>query len=508
MFGAKLALSPGSATAEDLVFPADFVWGASTSSYQIEGAVDEDGRGKSIWDVFSHTPGRIKNGDTGDVACDHYHRWAEDVEWLARGGFNAYRFSTAWPRILPAGAGAIEHARPRLLRPPGRRADRARHRALAVPLSLGSAAGARRTRAAGSSATSPRNSPTTRASSARRLGDRVKHWAMFNEPNVHALFGYGVGGHAPGLTGLANMLRRHPSSEPGARARAAGAAGRAFRAPSRHRDQSLQPVRPSSDSAADRRAAERFDALLERRLSRSAAQGLLSRRGRRRIRAADGVRRSRSHPPADRFSRHQLLRPHVRRQRAGQPVGSVVGRDTGRARASPPWAGRSRQKGSTKSSTSLRDRYGDLELYVTENGACFDDRSTPTAPCVDDDRIAFLRDHLAAAHRALADGVNLRGYFVWSLLDNFEWAEGYSRRFGVSASISRRSSVRPRRPSPSSPTPSAAAAEPRASRKRVVEISAGRGGRADRAQDRRAALVESLAHRLPVRRPDPSPAGA
>ena len=108
-FGAKLALGPRSATAEDLVFPADFVWGASTSSYQIEGAVDADGRGKSIWDVFSHTPGRIKGDDTGDVACDHYHRWAEDIEWLARGGFNAYRFSTAWPRILPSGAGVVEH---------------------------------------------------------------------------------------------------------------------------------------------------------------------------------------------------------------------------------------------------------------------------------------------------------------------------------------------------------------------------------------------------------------
>src|SRR5271169_3859100 len=109
LFGAKLALRPGSATAEDLVFPADFVWGASTSSYQIEGAVDEDGRGKSIWDVFSHTPGRVKNGDTGDIACDHYHRWREDIELLSSGHFTAYRFSTAWSRILPFGTGMIEH---------------------------------------------------------------------------------------------------------------------------------------------------------------------------------------------------------------------------------------------------------------------------------------------------------------------------------------------------------------------------------------------------------------
>jgi beta-glucosidase len=96
------------AAADDGVFPADFVWGASTASYQIEGAVDEDGRGKSIWDVFSHTPGRVKNGDTGDIACDHYHRWRADIDLLARGNFSAYRFSTAWPRILPSGGGAVE----------------------------------------------------------------------------------------------------------------------------------------------------------------------------------------------------------------------------------------------------------------------------------------------------------------------------------------------------------------------------------------------------------------
>ena len=98
-------------------FPAGFVWGASTSSYQIEGAVDEDGRRKSIWDIFAHTPGKIKHGDTGDIACDHYHRWHEDVEFVSRGGFDAYRFSTSWPRILPMGNCAIEQARPRLLRP-------------------------------------------------------------------------------------------------------------------------------------------------------------------------------------------------------------------------------------------------------------------------------------------------------------------------------------------------------------------------------------------------------
>jgi hypothetical protein len=141
------ALHCGTARADEPAVPADFVWGASTSSYQIEGAVDADGRGKSIWDVFSHTPGRVKGGDTGDVAADHYHRWRDDIALLARGGFTAYRFSTAWPRILPAGAGTVE---PRGLDFYERLVDGLLARC--------------RTRAAGSIATSRRNSPITPAS--------------------------------------------------------------------------------------------------------------------------------------------------------------------------------------------------------------------------------------------------------------------------------------------------------------------------------------------------------
>ena len=108
LFAAARVPRSSAAADDDGAFPADFVWGASTASYQIEGAVDEDGRGKSIWDVFSHTPGRVKNGDTGDIACDHYHRWRDDIDLLARGNFSAYRFSTEWPRILPSGGGAVE----------------------------------------------------------------------------------------------------------------------------------------------------------------------------------------------------------------------------------------------------------------------------------------------------------------------------------------------------------------------------------------------------------------
>src|SRR5579883_963133 len=203
--GLRRALSPETAMAEGDRFPAGFVWGASTSSYQIEGAVNADGRGPSIWDVFSHTPGKVKGGDTGDVACDHYHRWREDVEWLARGGFSAYRFSTAWPRILPAGEGAVEE---RGLDFYDRLVDGLLGRGVApwlclyhwdLPQALQDRGGWLHRDIAEKFADYARIV-------ARRLGDRVKHWAMLNEPNVHALFGHGIGGHAPGLAGLSNML--------------------------------------------------------------------------------------------------------------------------------------------------------------------------------------------------------------------------------------------------------------------------------------------------------------
>src|SRR6516164_4866291 len=193
------------AMAEQLTFPADFIWGASTSSYQIEGAVETDGRGRSIWDVFAHTPGRVKNGDTGDIACDHYHRWRDDIDLLSRGNFSAYRFSTAWSRILPSGGGAVEQ---RGLDFYERLVDGLIANGVApwlclyhwdLPQALQEKGGWL-------------NRDTSAAFAdyarvvARRLGDRVKHWAIFNEPNVHALFGHGLGAHAPGLKGLPNML--------------------------------------------------------------------------------------------------------------------------------------------------------------------------------------------------------------------------------------------------------------------------------------------------------------
>src|SRR5579872_4645849 len=235
---------PAAAATPDAAFPADFVWGASTSAYQIEGAVEVDGRGQSIWDVFSHTPGKVKHDDTGDVACDHYHRWPEDLDLLARGGFNAYRFSTAWPRILPGGIGVVE---PRGLDFYDRLVDGLVARGITpwlclyhwdLPQPLQESGGWLNRDIAEKFADYARVV-------AKRLGDRVQHWAISNEPNVHALFGHGIGEHAPGLKGLPNMLAavHHQNLAQGRAIQALRAEHSGLRLGTVI---SLQPARPSS----------------------------------------------------------------------------------------------------------------------------------------------------------------------------------------------------------------------------------------------------------------------
>ena len=413
---------------EEISFPPGFLWGASTASYQIEGAANEDGRGKSIWDVFSYTAGRVKNGDTGDVACDHYHRWAEDIDLLARGGFAAYRFSTAWPRILPAGSGAIESRGLDFY-------DRLVDRLIALriepwlclfhwdlPQALQEQGGWINRDICQKFADYARIV-------AKRLGDRVKHWATFNEPNVHAVFGHGVGTHAPGLTGLPSMLAalHHQNL----------AHGRALQALRAERSDlrlgtvvNQQPARPASEREQDRRAAERFDALYNGACLEPLLKGTYPPPVAAELvpLIADGDLTA-IRQPMDFLGLNYYAPMYV----VQAPQG-VLGAWYGPAPAGtrftaigwPIDAG-----GLSEELTSLRDRYGDLDIYITENGACCDDAVAADGTVHDEDRIAYLRDHLAAARRAIEAGVRLRGYFVWSLLDNFEWAEGYSRRFGV-----------------------------------------------------------------------------
>ena len=412
----------------DGMFPKDFVWGTSTSSHQIEGAAEEDGRGQSIWDVFSHEPGRVQNGDTGDVACDHYHRWREDIDLLSGGGFTAYRFSTAWSRILPFGAGIIEH---RGLDFYDRLVDGLLAKGLRpwlclyhwdLPQVLQEEGGWLN-----------RDTCTKFADYARvvakRLGDRVKHWLTFNEPNVHALFGHGTGTHAPGLEGLPNTLAamHHLNLAHGRAVQALRAERVGLRLGNVI---SLQPVRPSSDTTSDRDAAERFDAMWNGACLDPLVKGIYPApvAGDFAPLVADGDFAT-MRQPIDFLGVNYYSPMYV--MKAPQTLfGAWFGAaPTGMRFTAMGWpvdAG-----ALTEELIRLSDRYGNLELYVTENGACYDDKLLASDVVVDNDRIAYLRDHLAAVLDALAAGVNLRGYFVWSLLDNFEWAEGYSRRFGI-----------------------------------------------------------------------------
>jgi beta-glucosidase len=428
LFGLPRALGPSAAMAKENVFPADFVWGASTSSYQIEGAVDADGRGNSIWDIFCHTPGRVKGGDTGDVACDHYHRWREDVEWLARAGFNAYRFSTAWPRILPAGDGAVEQ---RGLDFYDHLVDGLLVRGVEpwlclyhwdLPQTLQDQGGWLKRDIADKFADYARIV-------ARRLADRVRHWAVFNEANVHALLGHGVGAHAPGLTGLPNMVAaiHHQNL----------AQGRALQALRAEHSQlrfgtviNVQPARPSSDRDEDRRAAERFDAFWNGAFLDPLFKGFypaaIAAEVAPLVAAGDLPTMQQ---PIDFFGLNYYAPMYV----ADAPQ-SLLGAWFGSVPAGTRFTAFGwpiDPSGLTDALNRVRDQYGNPEMYVTENGACYDDPLAADGIVHDDDRVAYLRDHLAAARGALAAGVNLRGYFVWSLIDNFEWAEGYSRRFGI-----------------------------------------------------------------------------
>jgi beta-glucosidase len=416
------------ARAADVSFPAGFLWGASTASYQIEGAANEDGRGKSIWDVFSHTPGRVKNDDTGDVACDHYHRWREDIELLARGGFAAYRFSTAWPRILPAGSGAVE---PRGLDFYDRLVDGLIGQGIEPWLCLFHWDLPQALQAQGG--WTNRDICQKFADYARivakKLGDRVKHWATFNEPNVHAVFGHGIGTHAPGLTGLPNMLAsvHHQNL----------AHGRALQALRAERSDlrlgtvvNQHPSRPSSKREEDRLAAERFGALYNGACLDPLLKGTypepVAAEFAPLIRDGDLVA---IRQPMDFLGVNYYAPMYI--EHAPQ---SAFGAWYGAAPAGTRFTAMGWPIDADALSEELiylRDRYGDLDLYVTENGACCDDPVAADGTVHDEDRVAYLREHLAAARRAIDAGVKLRGYFVWSLLDNFEWSEGYSRRFGI-----------------------------------------------------------------------------
>ena len=411
-------------------FPESFLWGTATASYQIEGAWNEDGKGESIWDRFSHTPGKIENGDTGDVACDHYHHWQEDIELMKELGLKAYRFSISWPRILPTGRGEINQAGldfysqlvdalleagiepsptlyhwdlPQVLEDEGGWPERKTVDAFVEYADIVS----------------------------RTLGDRVKKWITFNEPWVSAFVGYEEGRHAPGvkdrdasIAASHHLLLAHGLSTPVIRKNSPDSdVGITL---------NLSPVEPASPSVADRNAAVWGDGYINRwfldpLVGRGYPQDMVN--------AFDNKMEFVQDNDMDAISVaiDFLGVNYYSRGIARSPLLSEEENAPRTVFANEEYTEMGWEvypEGIYKILGRLHFDYAFPALYITENGAAFVDEVIDGQ--VDDPaRLSFIKRHLEQIHRAIEIGVPVKGYFCWSLMDNFEWAHGYSKRFGL-----------------------------------------------------------------------------
>ncbi|MFE6590013.1 GH1 family beta-glucosidase [Streptomyces sp. NPDC057781] len=399
-------------------FPDGFLWGVSTSAHQIEGAAEL--RGPSVWDVFTSEPGRVKDGSTAAVACDHYHRYREDVALLADLGVDAYRFSVSWPRVdSPGGLGFYDRLVDELCAAGVRPVPTLFHWDLPAGLDW-----------------LERDTASRFAQYvsvvADRLGDRVDKWITLNEPAEHTLLGHALGAHAPGRKLLFDALpvAHHQLLAHGLAVRALRASGAADIGIAN----SHGPTWPASDEAADREAADFYDVLLNRMFADPVLTG----------RYPDGI--AELMPGDVRADLEIIAEPldwygvnYYAPTRVGAPQGAETESGGLTFPAELPFSVRGIEgrpltdfgwpvvpEGLTELLTGFRDRYGDRlpPVVITENGCSYKGLD-------DQDRITYLDGHVRALHRALEAGVDVRGYFVWSLLDNFEWAEGYARRFGL-----------------------------------------------------------------------------
>ncbi|MGY4894883.1 GH1 family beta-glucosidase [Micromonospora aurantiaca (nom. illeg.)] len=409
-------------------FPAGFRWGVSTSAYQIEGATTVDGRGPSIWDTFAHSSGRIADGSTGDQACDHYHRYAEDTALLAGLRVSAYRFSIAWPRIQPAGTGPANAAGLDFY-------DRLVDGLLAagvdpvatlfhwdLPQALEDAGGWLNRDTAARFA-------EYADLTAARLGDRVKLWITLNEPFIHMSLGHGMGEHAPGRTLLFDafpvahhQLLGHGLAVAALRARSTSPVAIA---------NNYSPVRLAGDTDADRAAAAAYDALHNRLftdplLGRGYPDALgpdpaVVRDGDLDVIAA----------PIDVLGVNYYNPTGIRAPEADSPLPFEIVPLEGYPRTAFDWP--VAPDGLRELLLLLHERYGDAlpPIQVTESGCAYDDAPDADGRVHDPERIAYLDGHIRAVREAMAGGVPVTGYFVWSLLDNWEWAEGFTKRFGL-----------------------------------------------------------------------------
>lgn len=422
------------------VFPDNFLWGTATSSYQIEGAATEDGRGESIWDRFSKTPGKVNDGTNGDVACDHYHRYRDDIALMKDLGVRAYRFSVAWPRVLPKGRGEVNAAGLDFY-------DRIVDTLLAagiepfVTLYHWDLPQALQDEGGWTNRATAEAFVTYADVLSRRLGDRVKKWITHNEPWCASLLSHQIGLHAPGLRDYRaalsvshHLLLSHGLAVPVLRKNSPGAeVGITL---------NLTPTVPASRSAADLDAARHHDGYFNRwfldplfgrhypadMVADYIKAGHLPPEGFTDVRPGDleiiatpcdflgvnyynrTVMRSDKVPEEQNLPRTEHLAPREEWTEMGWEV---------------------YPDGLRQILTRVHLEYGPPKLYVTENGASYSDGPDAEGRVRDARRTQFLRDHFIAARRAIDAGAPLAGYFVWSLLDNFEWERGYTQRFGI-----------------------------------------------------------------------------
>lgn len=430
------------ASAPDARFPADFVWGAATAAYQIEGATTEDGRGASIWDTFSHTPGRTLGGDTGDRAVEHYHRMPEDVALIKRLGLTGYRFSVSWPRIQPTGRG---QALASGLDFYSRLVDELLMSGIEpyitlyhwdLPQALEDAGGW------------PERDTALRFADYAvavhdALGDRVRSWTTLNEPWCSAFLGYANGHHAPGRTdplasiaATRTLLVGHGLATQALHAAGAEQVGITL---------NLYAVSPASDDPADVDAARRMDGLSNRIFLDPVLKGAWPDdvvKDLDAIGAADPL----TGPDSDEdlaiastpidfmgvnyYSRHVVAGDGEAGRSMAYP-GSEHVRFVEDELPTTAMGWRIDATGLTEVLEEVARMAPELPLYVTENGAAFADDQVVDGRVADLDRVSYLNGHVRACHEAIRRGVPLRGYFAWSLMDNFEWAFGYDRRFGL-----------------------------------------------------------------------------
>ena len=416
-------------------FPPGFLWGAATAAYQVEGAVKDDGRGESIWDRFCAKPGAIHGGDTGAVACDHYHRWKDDVENMKDLGLTSYRFSAAWPRLFPQGRGKLnrrgldfyEGLVDALLAARIRPALTLYHWDL--PQALQDAGG-----------WTNRDTASWFAEYAAcmfsHLGDRVKTWMTVNEPRVAAFLGHAEGIHAPGLVDFktavqASHILLH------AHALAVGAF-RELGAPESRIGVALDlhTTYPWTDGMSDVEAAQRADGLANRWFLDPVLKGAYP---------ADIMEAFTKHGVAPRVHEGDMpllaaspvdflgINYYSPQRIYADDAGGVLGFKQARVEHPPltDMGWEVHPEGLFEMLIRLRDEFPLMPLVITENGAAYPDRKLEKGQVQDDDRIEYLASHLGEARRAIEHGVRLEGYFLWSLMDNFEWSLGYSKRFGI-----------------------------------------------------------------------------